>query len=121
MFRLLRSLFKKEPPPWRIKVNRGIIVAQDPSGNQQQISYDDITAIRIETNDLGPLENDIWWILSDANGEALRFPQGIVGDNTVIDELKNFKGFNFTEMTKAMVSTENATFSIWQKEEVPSP
>ena len=117
MFQWVRRLLTKPKDPWWVSLNRGVITVRDPSGCKKSGKLGDITAVVVETNDRGPLEDDVWWILYENDKEPLRFPQGIVGDDAVIDALIEFEGFNHSEMTSAMGCSENRRFTLWEKNE----
>jgi hypothetical protein len=103
------------PSGWRVAVVDDAIAVTAPIGVTAKLRVDQIVAIVIETNDRGPLEDDVWWSLSLDSGHTIRFPQSADGEQSVVKILSELPGFDFEQMNKAMGSTENATFSVWNR------
>lgn len=118
MFQWINKLFDEPRDPWWVSLDHRVITVHDPLAKKRSEHLDHIKTIIVETNDKGPLENDIWWILYGRAKEPLCFPQGIIGDHIVIDELTNFPGFNHAKMASAMASFQNKRFTLWGDDKI---
>ena len=89
------------------------IVCRAPNEAEQCIKMTDLAAVYVETNDDGPWEADVWWLLNDDTGQTkVAFPQSATGETEVLARLQRLPGFSILGMN----STENARFECW-----PSP
>ena len=89
-------------------------VVIDPRGQAMNVAIADLMGIAIETNDSGPWGADVWWLLFGKDGKlAYAFPQGASGETAALDRLMKIPGFDYEEMIRAMVSTDNAVFPVW--------
>ena len=86
------------------------IVCRVSGQPEQHISMSDLGAVHVETNDSGPWGADVWWVLSDIEGETkVAFPQLATGEDRVLERLRLLPGFE----AKGMNSAENARFLCW--------
>ena len=79
------------------------------------ISLDDLTKLEIVTNDRGPVEDDVFWVLSHRGGEPIAIPASAKGSELLFDAFAALKGADFETAVRAMGSTQNARFLIWEK------
>jgi hypothetical protein len=79
------------------------------------VSLDDLVKLEIVTNDRGPAEDDVFWVLSHRNGEPIAIPASAKGSELLFDAFAALKGVDFEAAVRAMGSTENARFLIWEK------
>ncbi|GGA06964.1 hypothetical protein [Neptunicoccus cionae] len=79
------------------------------------VSLDNLTRLEIVTNDKGPAQDDVFWVLTHLGGEPLYIPASAQGSDLLFDAFAALKGVNFEEAVRAMGSTENARFVIWEK------
>jgi hypothetical protein len=85
-----------------------------PDRRVEQISFPELEAVIIETNDTGPWGMDFWWILAGASG-GCTFPQGATGENDAIERLQKLPGFDNEALIAATGSTGNARFVCWRR------
>ncbi len=78
------------------------------------VSLDDLTRLEIVTNDRGPTEDDVFWILTHRAGPPLLIPASAEGTDQLFDAFAALPGIRFEEAIKAMGSTEKARFLIWE-------
>jgi hypothetical protein len=91
------------------------ISAAYPDGTIQAIAWSAVERVAIETNDSGPWDADVWWVLE---GERTRcaYPQGSTGDSEALAEYPNrFPEFSDTKVIEAMGCTSNARFVCWER------
>lgn len=51
-----------------------------PDGLVEEVRWDDLRAVLVETNDLGPFASDVFWILvGTASGPLSRWAQAVKG------------------------------------------
>ena len=79
------------------------------------VSLDDLTKLEIVTNDRGPVEDDVFWVLSHNGGEPVAIPASAKGSELLFDAFAALKGADFENAVRAMSSTQNARFLIWEK------
>lgn len=79
------------------------------------VSLDDLTKLEIVTNDRGPVEDDVFWVLSHNGGTPITFPASAKGSELLFDTFAALKGVDFEKAVRAMSSTQNARFLIWEK------
>ena len=118
----LFNWFSKKSKPlypealWTVELDGDGIRAIDQTGATMFISGAELASVAIETNDSGPWGADVWWLLFGPDNKlACAFPQGATGEKDVIDHLMALPGFNNQELIKAMGSTANAVFPVWQR------
>jgi hypothetical protein len=78
----------------------------------------EVTRIEIETNDLGPYEDDMFWLFHQNGTPPSRIPASALGHERLLDALAAFPGADFEKVIAASGSTTKARFVIWQK---PTP
>ena len=104
---------------WVVTLSNERITVTDPDKEMLSVALSNLSAVAIETNDSGPWGADLWWLLFGPDRAlACTFPQGATGEQSAIDYLVTLPGFDHEEMIKAMSSTNNATFAVWEK---PAP
>ena len=91
------------------------IRAAYPDGRTQQIRWNQIVRVSIETDDSGPWGADVWWIF-DGSDERVAYPQGATGENEAMGVYgERLHGFNWEAVVRANGSTSNARFICWEK------
>ncbi|EBA02010.1 hypothetical protein RB2150_10469 [Rhodobacterales bacterium HTCC2150] len=79
------------------------------------LSIGDITAIEIQTNSLGPLSNDLFWVFKSIGQHPQSIPGNAVGAEKIYDMLASFNNVDFDKAVAAAQTTETGTFQIWKK------
>ncbi|MBZ5789377.1 hypothetical protein K8353_04580 [Burkholderia contaminans] len=111
-----------QPGRWAVTVTDTRIESTDPKGVTHGIALPDLGAIVIETNDQGPYESDVWWILFDTNRRfACGFPQDAEGAKAAVDRLLGLPGIDHGKVIAAQTSVDNAMFPIWQRSAQTEP
>ena len=85
-----------------------------PNGQVLSVDWDDLQTVLLETNDHGPLQADVIWILFGQHGGCV-VPQGATGEKELIGRLTELEGFDYEVFFEAMKSTENRHFVCWSK------
>ena len=81
----------------------------------QSISLNDVTRIQIETTELGPFADDMFWLFYTGS-ELARVPSSAQGADAILDALSSFKGADYDAVIRASSSTKRDKFLIWQKQ-----
>ncbi len=96
-----------------------IITHHRPGSPPESISLAALDRVVIETNDLGPFENDLFFILQagPAPGTTGRcyIPQGTPGMEEVLEHLYALPGFDTALYIAAMGSTSGQLFQVWSR------
>lgn len=86
------------------------IVCRVSGQPEQRLFLSDLGAVYVETNDSGPWGADVWWLLTDRNGEMkVAFPQLATGEDAALDRLRTLPGFQIAGMN----SIDNDRHLCW--------
>lgn len=99
---------------WCVVVDGTGVTVTHPGGDSRSMPWEKIRGLFIETNDSGPFGADVWWIAAGDEG-SVSFPLGATGEKEALAYLQTLPGFDNQALIKAMQSSENATFVIWDK------
>ncbi|WP_107496719.1 hypothetical protein [Thalassobius sp. I31.1] len=80
-----------------------------------RFSLDDVVKIEIETNDRGPVEEDLFWYFTLFDGSRHEVAGSAAQGDTIFDLLATFPGVDYEKVIKASSSTICDHFLIWQK------
>ena len=86
-----------------------------PEGGVEEVTWDDLTEVKIVTTAEGPFGEDVYWMLAGADGEGLAVPGESVTDG-LLDRFQALEGFDNDQMILAMSSTDEAQFVCWQRD-----
>lgn len=96
-----------------IEINDTRILARYPNGNLLKANWNDLESIEIHTNDHGPIEPDVWFIITSSTGQCI-YPQGASGEEAALKYILSIEGLNLEMFQDAMFCTENAEFVCWR-------
>ena len=99
---------------YSVETTVALVRLTHPDGTIEEILWDDLTGIDIETNALGPFAPDVFWVLHSSK-LVFHIPQGATGDDQLLERLQQFPGFDYEAFIAAMASTAEATFEVWQR------
>jgi hypothetical protein len=126
MLRRLKSLFSTPASAYRnpeqayiVTVSDSGVSCQRPSGIRESVTWDDLRAVLIETNDAGPFVSDVFWILVGEDSGCV-VPLGATGEDLLLKRLQALKDFDNTAVIQAMSSSENKRFLCWGKPQLPA-
>ena len=93
------------------------ITVRYSGGETRAIEWDELTMVGIRTTDEGPFVADVFWELHGPDGgPRVVYPQGATGEDKLLAEMqRRLAGFDDSQLIKAMGSTRNAFFVIWQR------
>ncbi|MEN2789016.1 hypothetical protein ABC974_05210 [Sphingomonas oligophenolica] len=75
-----------------------------------------VAKIIVETWDTGPFPTDLCWLLADAEDKILFVMPGGTLDKAMLGRIGNTPGFDKAAIRRAMRSTSNARFTVWQRD-----
>ncbi len=93
------------------------VSVERPDGQTQSVQWGELTKITIRTTDDGPINPDVFWeFYAGGDSPAVVYPGGATGEQECLSELQfRLKGFSDQELIRAMGSTQDATFLLWEK------
>ena len=111
---IFKGQVEQNTPVFEFDENSGTIGF--PDEEKRNIPWNKVCKIEIVTTDQGPWEEDVWWLFFlEGIEEPIDIPQGAKGNEKIFDALENhFENVNMKEIQKAMGSTSNAKFDVWQ-------
>ena len=88
------------------------VTCRRPDGGVESVAWSDLRAVVIETNSLGPLACDLYWLLLGEEGGCV-IPQGATGGDRLLNRLQQLPGFDNEKVIEAMCCTEESRFVCW--------
>jgi hypothetical protein len=92
------------------------IAIQSPNGEYKAIDWAKLIRVDLVTTHEGPFVDDVFWGLYCDNGDVLAYPNSATGTKDLLQAMQQrLDGFNNIRLVKAMGSTANAKFTLWEK------
>jgi hypothetical protein len=82
-------------------------------GDAKEVSWTDLTEIRIVTNGNGPFVEDVFFVFIASEKRCLIVPQPAV-DDAALHRLQRLPGFDNHALIEAMYSTTDTEFVVWR-------
>ena len=82
---------------------------------KNKVEWDKINRIQIVTTDEGPEVCDVFYMIQDSDGGGVCIPQDREESEVITNRILNLPGFDYETFTRAMGSTENKWFDVWEK------
>jgi hypothetical protein len=100
-----------------VRFDTDAITVVGPDGQTQSVRWRDLTKVGIRATDDGPWLPDVFWGLHTGEEKAaLVFPGGLAGEQEVLAAMQSqLTGFDDKQVIKAMGSTSNAYFLVWEQ------
>jgi hypothetical protein len=100
-----------------VSTNDEGISVMSPDGETRKVAWSSLSKVGIRTTSDGPLNPDVFWgFHEDAETPVVAFPGGATGEQELISVLGDrLKGFRTDEFIRAMGSTDNAYFLLWER------
>lgn len=106
--RFLNGKQRFELPHYIAAISGNEIHVTRPDGSTAFIELTSLSRVLVATNDSGPWNYDVWFVLEGSNG-ILEFPLETRGLEEALHLLKQLPGFEL----RGMNSTGNARFECW--------
>lgn len=127
MLNWLSRLFRRHhdvPPPRRraasvsrvhVTSDDKTITINDGAGGVTKLPWSDLANVAVVTTQLGPFEDDLFWILTDRTGRQLPLiPMGSKGEDALLLAMQGrLSGFDNMAVVEAMGSVSAGLFQIW--------
>ena len=84
-------------------------------GTAHSVQWDDLQAVYIDTTNLGPFIEDVFFVLV-TNEWVYHVPQGATGMDELSERLGKLPGFDGEAVCRAMCCTDNNHFVCWKRE-----
>jgi len=106
--------------PVRVTHDDKIISVNDGAGGVSLIAWSELGSVTVLTNDAGPFETDLFWVLADREGRhSLTVPMGAEGEHALLKTMQTrLAGFDNMAVVEAMSSTGIGVFQIWPAAEI---
>ena len=98
---------------WVVAVSDTQISCTRPNGNAESLNWDDLKIVVIETTNEGPFAADVFWYLAGEQTGCV-VPLGAMGEDVIVKRLQALPRFDNEAFGKAMASTSNRRFIVWQ-------
>jgi len=101
----------------RVKVffDDATITAQYGNGERRSISWNDLVKVGITTTDEGPTVDDVFWGLHSPEQVEVVYPSEATGAQDLLGAMQSrLEGFDNEAVIRAMGSTANERFVVWQ-------
>jgi hypothetical protein len=100
----------------RVEVTDDAVIRYRAGGKRESVKWADLGEVAIMTTDEGPLEDDVFWVLTSLDGRSgCLIPQGIQGESALLPRLQSLSGFDNQAVINASLSTSNQRFVCWKK------
>ena len=90
------------------------VSAKFPNGETQSLSWSEFVRFEIQTNDSGPWDWDVWFVLAGAR-DSVSFPLGATGEDEILARVETETGKSRPDLIDGMNCVENRTFITWEK------
>ena len=97
---------------YRVTITAITLEVAYPPAERDTVKWNDINTILIVTKDQGPAQPDVWLTLISDEGKCM-IPQGAPGYDDVYDIVSKYKAFDFENVIKAAMCTDNKEFLLW--------
>ena len=114
LFDFLKGKPKQPEDFFVVTITNEKVTVEHPQRKKEEVKWIDIETIKIITTDQGPFQPDVWLALLGRETGCL-IPQGAKGYDEIYDTVSKYEDFNFENVIKAMGSTDNEEFLVWEK------
>lgn len=99
----------------RITCDDKTITIDGGAGSVTALQWHDLANVAVVTTELGPFEDDLYWILTDRSGRQLPpIPMGSKGGDALLLAMQGrLSGFDNMAVVEAMGSVSAGVFQIW--------
>lgn len=112
----LRQRLRPAPPALgQVTFDAEVLSYRAPDGQESYLRWQDLEIIAIETTDLGPFIDDLFWVLRAQDGTSLAVPSQSTGTTDLVERLQQLKDFDNLAMIEALGSTDRQVFICWKR------
>ncbi len=95
-----------------IEINGEGVVRAGGTDHEERIRWEQLVEVRIVTTDEGPMVEDIFWLLIGADGKGVAVPGADA--SPLLKTLQALPRFDNEAVIQATMSTDHASFVVWQ-------
>ena len=115
-FKYIASSSSLEKEPFIVITDEQISCSYHSQDLEEKMLWKEINHIQILTTDEGPYVCDVFIVLRNSKtNEGIILPHDREETTQVIDRILQFPGFDLETFVKAMGSSENKWFNVWEK------
>ncbi|MFT3881670.1 MAG: hypothetical protein QM703_18655 [Gemmatales bacterium] len=103
-----------------VRANDEAVSCTDPEGRLEMVMWNDLQRVEIQTNALGPALPDLFWVLIGTKSTC-QMPLGSKGEEAITERVFALPGVDRDAFGRAMSSTSNAMYVIWEKAAISPP
>ncbi|HEY9010152.1 MAG TPA: hypothetical protein VIN06_03970 [Devosia sp.] len=121
VFHALRSSTGDDPGASKVQVSfdDSTITVRYGNGERRSIAWNALTKVGITTTDEGPVVDDVFWGLHSQERVEVVYPSEAIGAKELLGAMQaRLKDFNNEALIRAMGSTANDRFVVWQSADV---
>lgn len=101
---------------WVVRFDEETVSVTTPEPSLQSLRWDEITRVQIRTTDEGPWAPDVILSLHRVEGDPVIVLNGATGLPDLLGEMaRRLPGYRDDEVIRAMGSTSNAIFVVWER------
>jgi len=105
----------------KVSFDGATITAQYGNGERRSIAWGDLVKVGITTTDEGPMVDDVFWGLYSSDRVEVVYPSEAIGAQDLLGAMQTrLDGFDNEAVIRAMGSTANERFVVWQSTAVSS-
>ncbi len=97
-----------------VEVSRDTLILEYLNETKETFAFDDLKKTTIITTDEGPFLDDVFWLMMFK--VIIMIPQGIPGEDLLLERMQQFPGFNNENFVEAMCCSENNAFHVWERD-----
>ena len=113
--RLFSRRNKKKPS---VEVDDFSVRRHLANGKTEETRWEHLGEVSIMTNDRGPWEFDVFWVLIEDDGQTgCVIPTALPEAESILDIVQKLPGFDNEKLIEAMSSGQNNQFILWKKPE----
>jgi hypothetical protein len=107
------SRLARMAPEW-IVTEDGVTVIQRERV-REEVRWEDLVRVEIVTTDRGPWDDDMFYVLTGADGRSVVVPSEAPTSGEVLARLQQLPGFDNQAVIDSASCTDNQRFLCWQR------
>ncbi|WP_306360559.1 hypothetical protein [Nocardia sp. CC227C] len=97
-----------------VEINDRFVRRTLDNGRVEEVSWTELSEVRIITTADGPFAEDVFFVLISASGKGCVVPHS-AADTGFLARLQALPGFDNEKVVEAMVSTTDRQFLVWRR------
>lgn len=101
--------------PGEITVDEDGVRRQLADGNEESVTWTNLSEVAIRTTPEGPWKEDVFFLLVKEGGGGCAVPAGHPSADALMGRLQSMPGFDNDAFVEAMTTLDDGLFVIWQR------